>query len=58
MGEHLPCKQGVMGSNPIISTTGKKPEGKDANGGIFAKAIRQRWMDYTEITKLAHSSVG
>ena len=19
MGEHLPCKQGVMGSNPIIS---------------------------------------
>ena len=21
MGEHLPCKQGVMGSNPIISTT-------------------------------------
>ena len=22
LGEHLPCKQGVMGSNPIISTTG------------------------------------
>ena len=22
MGEHLPCKQGVMGSNPIISTRG------------------------------------
>ena len=21
MGEHLPCKQGVMGSNPIISIT-------------------------------------
>ena len=21
MGEHLPCKQGVMGSNPIISTS-------------------------------------
>ena len=20
MGEHLPCKQGVMGSNPIISS--------------------------------------
>ena len=20
LGEHLPCKQGVMGSNPIIST--------------------------------------
>ena len=23
LGEHLPCKQGVMGSNPIISTTGR-----------------------------------
>ena len=24
LGEHLPCKQGVMGSNPIISTKGVK----------------------------------
>ena len=23
LGEHLPCKQGVMGSNPIISTKGR-----------------------------------
>ena len=23
LGEHLPCKQGVMGSNPIISTKAK-----------------------------------
>ena len=23
LGEHLPCKQGVMGSNPIISTMGQ-----------------------------------
>ena len=23
LGEHLPCKQGVMGSNPIISTRSK-----------------------------------
>ena len=23
LGEHLPCKQGVMGSNPIISTKKK-----------------------------------
>ena len=23
LGEHLPCKQGVMGSNPIISTNFK-----------------------------------
>ena len=28
LGEHLPCKQGVMGSNPIISTRGKKMEKK------------------------------
>ena len=26
LGEHLPCKQGVMGSNPIISTN--LPTGK------------------------------
>ena len=25
LGEHLPCKQGVMGSNPIISTSGQRP---------------------------------
>ena len=24
LGEHLPCKQGVMGSNPIISTKGRQ----------------------------------
>ena len=24
LGEHLPCKQGVMGSNPIISTKDKE----------------------------------
>ena len=24
LGEHLPCKQGVMGSNPIISTIDEK----------------------------------
>ena len=29
LGEHLPCKQGVMGSNPIISTRGEKMEKED-----------------------------
>ena len=24
LGEHLPCKQGVRGSNPLISTKGSK----------------------------------
>ena len=28
LGEHLPCKQGVMGSNPIISTTEQSSEVK------------------------------
>ena len=28
LGEHLPCKQGVMGSNPIISTTNLKKGSK------------------------------
>ena len=28
LGEHLPCKQGVMGSNPIISTSGNVPRRK------------------------------
>ena len=28
LGEHLPCKQGVMGSIPIISTSGKLPQPK------------------------------
>ena len=26
LGEHLPCKQGVMGSNPIISTRNSRGE--------------------------------
>ena len=26
LGEHLPCKQGVMGSIPIISTNGEQDE--------------------------------
>ena len=30
LGEHLPCKQGVMGSNPIISTS---PEARTGNHG-------------------------
>ena len=28
LGEHLPCKQGVMGSNPIISTSRIEPTPK------------------------------
>ena len=43
MGEHLPCKQGVMGSNPIISTTRQCREpnfGKvqSVNSGVFKRS--------------------
>ena len=31
LGEHLPCKQGVMGSNPIISTNRRKRRNHDGN---------------------------
>ena len=39
LGEHLPCKQGVMGSNPIIST-------KEA--GKASKKMAKRWKRYTD----------
>ena len=29
LGEHLPCKQGVMGSNPIISSPEARTGGKE-----------------------------
>ena len=35
LGEHLPCKQGVMGSNPIISTKmEKEPNPTEMNNGL------------------------
>ena len=45
MGEHLPCKQGVMGSNPIIST--KKAWARDGENdrernGLIAQQVRAR----------------
>ena len=35
LGEHLPCKQGVRGSNPLIST-------KEAADGPIAQQARAR----------------
>ena len=32
LGEHLPCKQGVMGSNPIISTRSGAPDSEEPGG--------------------------
>ena len=36
LGEHLPCKQGVMGSNPIISTIVPRLN------GLIAQLVRAR----------------
>ena len=43
LGEHLPCKQGVMGSIPIISTKGER--GKEIHrelNGLIAQVVRAR----------------
>ena len=51
LGEHLPCKQGVMGSIPIISTkslkrTKKKEAEENGSGreayGLIAQVVRAR----------------
>ena len=47
LGEHLPCKQGVMGSNPIIST--RTPETESGKHKCERRS--------TQTTK-AHSSAG
>ena len=44
LGEHLPCKQGVMGSIPIISTSDGSHEA--------------RGDEATKLTTMAHSSGG
>ena len=43
LGEHLPCKQGVMGSIPIISTNGERERDipKKLNG-LIAQVVRAR----------------
>ena len=49
LGEHLPCKQGVKGSNPFISTIecGKKRRTEDRcvseeRYGLIAQLVRAR----------------
>ena len=47
LGEHLPCKQGVMGSNPIISTSRKKAakgikRDEQEHNGLIAQVVRAR----------------
>ena len=42
MGEHLPCKQGVKGSNPSISIVAKKAE-RQQEGGAAAEGRSGDW---------------
>ena len=42
MGEHLPCKQGVMGSNPIISTKRAKEKCERDPSALFHGLIAQK----------------
>ena len=48
LGEHLPCKQGVMGSNPIISTNEAKASVEQGtkkpkkHNGLIAQVVRAR----------------
>ena len=34
LGEHLPCKQGVKGSIPFISTNGEEKEKKNEDEAV------------------------
>ena len=52
LGEHLPCKQGVKGSNPFIS----KDKRKEAY--LNKKLKRKRTKDKREKLIWAHSSAG
>ena len=43
LGEHLPCKQGVMGSIPIISTKGERERDTPKKlNGLIAQVVRAR----------------
>ena len=42
LGEHLPCKQGVMGSNPIISTMPYGTNLYPQKNGLIAQLVRAR----------------
>ena len=41
LGEHLPCKQGVMGSNPIISTSRQRSAEMFIENRIKKKETKQ-----------------
>ena len=72
MGEHLPCKQGVMGSNPIISIKRAERSGwKTGLSGLlgekkgfekerFPKSVeaQKKKVEWNRTDLRAHSSAG
>ena len=42
LGEHLPCKQGVMGSNPIISTRNFRKKISTLHFSLFTLHLKRR----------------
>ena len=51
LGEHLPCKQGVMGSNPIISTKPARAGGQtDFAAQNQVRLWKLRWKFESHLT--------
>ena len=49
LGEHLPCKQGVMGSIPIISTTQQRVGNQNPSGfEVIENRIKRRRVEKTD----------
>ena len=49
LGEHLPCKQGVMGSIPIISTTQQRVGKQNPSGfEVIENRIKRRRVEKTD----------
>ena len=70
MGEHLPCKQGVKGSNPSISTRFEEQETvenrdmylenfilNDTINNLTVRSSRKRMEDTQDIRGKKHESV-
>ena len=51
LGEHLPCKQGVMGSNPIISTS-RQCRRPNLEWRTLRSKVITRWQAIRKRTKL------
>ena len=54
LGEHLPCKQGVMGSNPIISTK----QAKGLQCGIRNAECRMKEAKNLSVKRIHTNHIG